>query len=103
MLWMIFDSFNVGGIHRAGAATGSSTKDIYQEPYKSDLVYFLKEQESDPAYPMVSLFHLPDDPQEKTNLANTYPELVKELLAQAEEVVENASPPAGGDMVHDQA
>ena len=52
---------------------------------------------------MVSLFHLPDDPQEKTNLATTYPDLVKELLAEAEEVVENAPPPARGDMVHAQA
>ena len=36
-------------------------------------------------------------------MAARYPELVKELLAEAEEVVENAPPPARGDMVHAQA
>ena len=30
LLWMIFDSFTVGGIHRAAASTGSKTKVRYK-------------------------------------------------------------------------
>ena len=29
LLWMIFDSFTVGGVHRATASTGSRTKVVY--------------------------------------------------------------------------
>ena len=49
---------------------------------------------------MVSLFNLEEDPQETTNLASTHPNLVKELLAEAEDAIKNAPTPIRGDMVH---
>ena len=41
-------------------------------------------------YPMVALFDLDTDPTESVNLAYDKPDLVRELLAEAEEIVENA-------------
>eukprot|EP00091_Calanus_sinicus_P007026 TRINITY_DN17893_c0_g1_i1.p1 TRINITY_DN17893_c0_g1~~TRINITY_DN17893_c0_g1_i1.p1 ORF type:complete len:170 (-),score=45.04 TRINITY_DN17893_c0_g1_i1:121-630(-) len=102
-LWMIFDSFNVGGLHRARTAAGSNTKEIRQELYQSDLAHYQKEQEADPQYPMVSLFNLDDDPQETNNLAGKHPELVKELLAEAEDVLKDAPKQWRGDMVDAEA
>ena len=120
LLWMIFDSFNVGGIHRARSSTGSTTnvrlslnlkvfktltnfQKIGQDVYKSDLEYYLKEQDADPIYPLVSLFNVDDDPGEASNLANKYPELVKKLLEEAEKVIENAPKQWRGDMIYAEA
>ena len=78
-------------------------QEIVQDLYKSDLPYYQKEQEADPAYPVVSLFNLDEDPQETTNLASKHPHLVKELLEEAEEILKNAPKQWRGDMVHAQA
>jgi len=102
-LWVVFDSFNVGGLHRVRSAAGRRTNKIEQELYKTDLPHYQAEQEKDPAYPVVSLFNLEEDPQETNNLANTYPDLVKKLLEEAEDAVANAPKQWRGDMVHAQA
>ena len=47
----------------------------------------------------MSLFNLEDDPQEVHNLATKFPDLVKELLDEAEAVLENAGDQWRGDMV----
>ena len=52
---------------------------------------------------MVSLFNLDNDPQEATNLASKHPDLVKELLEEAEEHVKKAPKQWRGDMVHAEA
>ena len=65
-------------------------KEILQDTYKSNLKMYQKMQKEDPVYPVVSLFNLEDDPQETTNLADNYPELVEELLKEAEEAIEDA-------------
>ena len=61
--------------------------------------HYVKEQEKHPEYPLVSLFNLEDDPQEVHNLATKFPDLVKELLDEAEAVLENAGDQWRGDMV----
>merc|ERR1711970_1629988 len=99
MIWSLFDSFNVGGLSRARTSAGSSTKDLHQAVYRSDLEHYVKEQEKHPEYPMVSLFNLEDDPQEVNNLATKFPDLVKELLDEAEAVLKNADDQWRGDMV----
>ena len=59
----------------------------------------VKEQEKDPAYPLVSLFNLDEDPQESNNLAKEYPDLVRELLEEAEKLIEKAPRTIKGDLV----
>ena len=61
---------------------------------------YQKMQKEDPVYPVVSLFNLEDDPQETTNLADNYPELVEELLKEAEEAIKDAPKQWRGDMIH---
>ena len=48
---------------------------------------------------MVSLFNLEDDPQEANNLANQFPDLVKELLEEAEDVLKDAPDQWRGDVI----
>ena len=45
---------------------------------------------SDDEFSTVALYDLSKDPSETTNLATLYPELVKELLAEAELAIKNA-------------
>ena len=59
----------------------------------------MKEQKNDPAYPLVSLFNLENDPQESNNLADVYPDLVRELLEEAEAIVGKAPRTVRGDVV----
>jgi len=100
-LWTAFDSYNVGGIQKTqNANQDSSTKEILQNLYKSDLKMYRKIQDEDPRYPVVSLFNLENDPQETRNLAKDYPELVEELLKEAEIAIENAPKPWRTDMIH---
>ena len=61
---------------------------------------YRKIQDEDPRYPVVSLFNLENDPQETRNLAKNYPELVEELLEEAEIAIENAPKPWRTDMIH---
>ena len=75
-------------------------KEILQDTYKSNLKMYQKMQKDDPVYPVVSLFNLDDDPQETTNLADDHPELVVELLKEAEEVIKDAPKQWRGDMIH---
>ena len=119
-LWIIFDSFNVGGLHQAKQAGSPGgevgpfvlascnsilSQGIMKPTYPTDLEHFLQLQATDPAYPLVSLFNLEQvdysqsntdtitidqDPSETHNLASKHPELVRELLAEAEEVLHKA-------------
>jgi len=100
-LWIFFDSYNVGGLDKARqAARGpQASKGILNSAYPSDLNQYLERQAADPEYPLVSLFNLEQDPTESQNLANQYPELVKELLAEAELVLKDAPMQVRGDMV----
>ena len=59
------------------------------EIYPSDLEKWYKS--SDP-FAGVFLYNLDEDPAESNNLADKYPELVKELLREAEESIEDAPP-----------
>ena len=45
---------------------------------------------SDDEFSTVALYDLSKDPSETTNLASLYPELVEELLAEAELAIKNA-------------
>ena len=47
----------------------------------------------------MSLFNLDDDPQEVNNLASQFPDLVKELLEEAEDVLKDAPDQWRGDVV----
>ena len=49
------------------------------------------------------MFNLDEDPHEITNLANDYPDLVRELLREAEEAIKDAPKQWRGDMVHVEA
>ena len=49
------------------------------------------------------MFNLEDDPQESQNLAKVYPEIVEELLKEAEEAIKDAPKMIRGDMIHDGA
>jgi len=99
LFWIIFDSFNVGGLRRARASAGTTTTELHQVLYKSDLERFLTEQNKHPEYPLVSLFNLDEDPQEAFNLATKFPELVRELLEEAEEVLKKAPDQWRGDVI----
>ena len=55
--------------------------------FPSNLEKYL--QSKDP-FSNVALYNLHKDPAETTNLAKQYPELVKELLAEAENAIKNA-------------
>lgn len=103
LLWMIFDSHNVGGFHRFQNAAGSHTNDLMLTTYKSNLELFKKMHAEDSEYPLVSLFNLEDDPQETTNLANDHPELVEELMKEAENAIKSAPKQWRGDMLHVEA
>ena len=50
-------------------------------------------------YPTVSLFNLDEDPQETNNLAAHHPDMVKDLLAEAEKVVLKAPPQFKGNVM----
>jgi len=100
-LWIFFDSFNVGGLDKArSAARGpQASKGIVNSAYPSDLKHYMERQAADPEYPLVSLFNLEQDPTESVNLADQHPELVKELLAEAEVNLKDAPLQVRGDMV----
>ena len=51
----------------------------------------------------MSLFNLADDPEETDNLAADFPDLVRELLAEAEEAVKDGPPSLVGNKVHSEA
>ena len=65
-------------------------QDLFTNQEKFDLDVLVKKQEKDPEYPLVSLFNLDEDPQESNNLAKEYPDLVRELLEEAEKLIEKA-------------
>ena len=55
--------------------------------YPTDLAKWYR---SGNALATVSLFDLENDPSESNNLAKQYPDLVKELLVEAENLIANA-------------
>ena len=65
----------------------SRSKFFSSEMRPTDLDKYWK---SDDEFSTVALYDLSKDPSETTNLATLYPELVKELLAEAELAIENA-------------
>ena len=76
-------------------------RSVYQTFYKTDLEKWNKSHSM--INPKVSLFNLADDPDETDNLAEEFPDLVTELLAEAEEAVKDAKPSLVGLMVHSEA
>ena len=77
--------------------TGSDGN-IYTPPVKSDFEGMKKKHQE--VCPKVSLFNLESDPEENENLADKYPELVLELLAEAEDAVKDASPEVVGEKMN---
>ena len=69
---------------------------LYFLPVKSNLDKLKKKHQE--VCPKVSLFNLMSDPQENENLADKYPELVLELLAEAENAVKDATPELVGKL-----
>lgn len=65
--------------------------------YPSDLTKWSHKHTS--IYPTVSLFNLDKDPQEVNNLAAENPDMVRELLAEAEEAVSRAPDQFRGGIV----
>ena len=74
---------------------------IYFQPEKSNLKELKKKHQE--VCPKVSLFDLKSDPEENENLADKYPELVKELLAEAEDAVKDAAPEVVGNLIQKDA
>jgi len=99
-LWILFDSFNVGGLADAqSSAGGMQDGKIVRSTYPTDLDHFLSLQQTYPNLPLVSLFNLEEDPSESTNQASQHPGLVRELLAEAEAALVDAPLQVRGDMV----
>ena len=100
VVWFRLNSHLIGGIKNRNPANQDFgvVRSVYKAFYKTDLEKFNKSHSV--INPKVSLFNLADDPDETDNLAEDYPDLVKELLAEAEEVVKDASPSIVGNMVH---
>ena len=87
----------IGGIqNRPIVSQDWSNGSIYFSPFKSNLEEFKKKHQE--VCPKVSLFNLMLDPQENENLADKYPELVLELLAEAENAVKDATPELVGKL-----
>ena len=102
MAWMRLNSHLIGGMSNWNPAIQTpGVRDVYKTPYKTDLEKFNKSHSI--MNPKVSLFNLADDPEEMDNLAEDFPDLVKELLAEAEDVVKDASRGLVGVMVHSDA
>jgi arylsulfatase A-like enzyme len=59
--WVVFDSVNVGGMHRAGNIGVNDQTGLWLSPYPSDLAYWRSQHTQE--YPTVSLFNLDEDPQ----------------------------------------
>ncbi len=59
--------------------------------FKSDLDHWLEDDvKNNTKYAMVGLFNLAEDPGETVNLAYDKPDLVRELLAEAEDIIKHA-------------
>ncbi len=59
--WVFFDSYNVGGLRRAGEIGANTQTGLWLTPYRSDLAYWRSKHSTE--YPTVSLFNLEEDPQ----------------------------------------
>ena len=100
--WFRLNSHLIGGLQNWNAmGRGTQIRSVYEEFYKTDLEKFNKSHSV--INPKVSLFNLADDPEEQENLAGDFPDLVIELLAEAEEVVKDETPSLVGNMVHSDA
>jgi len=97
ILWTVMESFNVGGLSKMLIHNQTSTG-LLKNPFPSQLDFWDEKHCSE--YPTVSLFNLEDDPQETTNLASKYPDIVKSMLAEAEKTIKNAPPMFRGDMIY---
>ena len=102
LIWFRVNSYRIGGWGNwwpvAGGNDVSDVSDIYQTHSRTDLETFNKSHTA--VTPKVSLYNLADDPEETDNLAEDLPDLVRELLAEAEEAVRDATPEVVGNMVH---
>ena len=102
ILWIVFDSFNVGGLSEvrrtAGGGSDRQAGSILVPTYPTDLDHYLHLQQEHPNYPLVSLFNLEEDPSEATNLASRHPALVRQLLAEAEALLWDAPMQVKGTM-----
>ena len=82
--WFRLNSHLIGGLQNWNAMRrGTQIRSVYEAFYKTDLEKFNKSHSV--INPKVSLFNLAEDPEEEDNLAADFPDLVKELLAEAEE------------------
>ncbi|XP_023326945.1 arylsulfatase B [Eurytemora carolleeae] len=96
ILWVFIDSPNVGGL--SSIRNTRSDTNLMEKPYKTDLDYWRNQHSIE--YPTIGLYNLEEDPQELNNLAFQHPDLVKSLLAEAEEQVKNAPTTFRGDILH---
>jgi len=103
MMWFRYNSYLIGGMQNWNPRVRDLgvVRSVYQTFYKTDLEKWNKSHSL--INPKVSLFNLADDPDETDNLAEEFPDLVKELLAEAEEVVKDAKPSIVGNMIHSEA
>ena len=100
--WFRLNSHLIGGLQNWNAfRRGNQIKTVYEAFYKTDLEKFNKTHSI--INPKVSLFNLADDPEETDNLAADFPDLVRELLAEAEEAVKDGPPSLVGNKVHSEA
>eukprot|EP00091_Calanus_sinicus_P008959 TRINITY_DN21278_c0_g1_i1.p1 TRINITY_DN21278_c0_g1~~TRINITY_DN21278_c0_g1_i1.p1 ORF type:complete len:198 (-),score=25.69 TRINITY_DN21278_c0_g1_i1:25-618(-) len=98
MFWMMCDSKYVGGLNDLPVASRNRDQSgLFQPMYKSDLSKWSEKHTA--IYPTVSLFNLEEDPQETNNLAGEHPDMVKDLLAEAEKVVSSAPPQFRGELM----
>ena len=98
-LWFRYNSHMIGGFQNWPFFGRTGTDgNIYSPPVKSNLEELKKKHQD--VCPKVSLFNLESDPHENENLADKYPELVLELLAEAEDAVKDASPEVVCQLMH---
>ena len=95
LIWFRTNAYLIGGWNNFPFFGGP--RDIYRAPFTSDLETFMKNHTA--INPKVSLFNLKTDPQEMENVAQLHPELVKQLLAEAESQVRNAPPEIVGNLI----
>ena len=102
-MWFRYNSYLIGGMQNWNPLNRDrgDVRTVYRTFYKTDLEKWNKSHSE--INPKVSLFNLADDPDETENLAEEFPDLVKELLAEAEEAVKDARPSIVGNMVHSEA
>ena len=100
MAWFRTNAYLIGGWGNFPFRTRNETG-VYQQPANTDFEKFKKMHTE--INPKVSLFNLKSDPQETENLASQYPEMVKELLEEAEDAVKDAPAGIAGNMVEKSA